>query len=361
MIKLLPLNLLLLVSVGGAIVVFDTPVVRHAFGKLESATERYENSISASVEDSDCDHVVGRYLATAYSLRGQTQSGVRARRGLIRADPRVLPLGSRVHLEAGAYSGEYFVGAEGNHGRGYTIEIWTPSSDEADRFGKRTVKVTILSKGWVRSPVMLRQDLERRYQENRISTSEYYSLYSHLSAEATEIYKSSARYYADNAQQYDSATFMPAKYGPEDPNDKDLLDLFYERLKVEIDLAKGTVTQAEHDERVAELIAEENRVAANGNHSPSSIARYYQKVARIPVMVGGLKSWNQSATSDTAFKIGTLLVALLGVALPFYLLRKKDDRERRLLEVENRKLTLAEVDSIETIEKTKLLFETKQG
>ncbi len=47
------------------------------------------------------------YVATAYSLRGRTASGVPVAKGLIAADPRVLPLGSRVKLEAGSYSGEY--------------------------------------------------------------------------------------------------------------------------------------------------------------------------------------------------------------------------------------------------------------
>src|SRR6185369_5141036 len=47
------------------------------------------------------------YVATAYSLRGRTASGRQVSKGLIAADPRVLPLGSRVKLEAGNYSGEY--------------------------------------------------------------------------------------------------------------------------------------------------------------------------------------------------------------------------------------------------------------
>ena len=52
------------------------------------------------------------YVATAYSLRGRTASGWPVSKGIIAADPRVLPLGSRVKIEAGPYSGEYLV-AEG--------------------------------------------------------------------------------------------------------------------------------------------------------------------------------------------------------------------------------------------------------
>ena len=39
------------------------------------------------------------YVATAYSLRGRTASGRPVAKGLIAADPRHLPLGSRVRLE----------------------------------------------------------------------------------------------------------------------------------------------------------------------------------------------------------------------------------------------------------------------
>jgi 3D (Asp-Asp-Asp) domain-containing protein len=59
----------------------------------------------------------------------------------------VLPLGSRVRLEHPGYSGEYLVADTGGAIRGRRIDIWTPSSREAMRFGKRTVKLTVLSYG----------------------------------------------------------------------------------------------------------------------------------------------------------------------------------------------------------------------
>jgi len=87
------------------------------------------------------------YLATAYSLRGRTASGIPVGKGLIAADPRHLPLGSRVRLDAGTYSGEYLVADNGTLVRGKRIDIWTPTSREAMRFGRRTVKLTVLSLG----------------------------------------------------------------------------------------------------------------------------------------------------------------------------------------------------------------------
>jgi 3D (Asp-Asp-Asp) domain-containing protein len=87
------------------------------------------------------------YVATAYSLRGRTASGRMVSRGLIAADPSVLPLGSRVRLEHPGYSGEYLVADTGGAIRGRRIDIWTPSTSEAMRFGRRTVKLTVLSYG----------------------------------------------------------------------------------------------------------------------------------------------------------------------------------------------------------------------
>lgn len=86
-----------------------------------------------------------KYVATAYSLRGRTASGRMVSRGLIAADPRVLPLGSRVRLEHPGYSGDYLVADTGGMIKGKRIDIWIPSTREAMRFGRRTVKLTVLS------------------------------------------------------------------------------------------------------------------------------------------------------------------------------------------------------------------------
>ncbi len=87
------------------------------------------------------------YVATAYSLRGRTASGKFVSQGIIAADPKFLPLGSRVHVQAGAWSGEYLVADTGGAIKGRKIDIWTPSTREAMRFGRRTVKLTVLSYG----------------------------------------------------------------------------------------------------------------------------------------------------------------------------------------------------------------------
>ena len=91
------------------------------------------------------------YTATAYSLRGRTASGQYVTRGLIAADPSILPLGSRVRVDAGPWSGEYLVADTGGAVRGRRIDIWTPSTREAMQFGRRIVKLTVLEFGGKRA------------------------------------------------------------------------------------------------------------------------------------------------------------------------------------------------------------------
>src|SRR2546423_128054 len=86
------------------------------------------------------------FTATAYSLRGRTASGSLVSRGVIAADRRVLPIGTRVRLEAGSYSGEYVVADTGGAVRGRKIDIWVPSAGEAMRFGRRPIKLTVLTR-----------------------------------------------------------------------------------------------------------------------------------------------------------------------------------------------------------------------
>lgn len=88
------------------------------------------------------------FTATAYCLKGQTASGVSVRRGIIAADPKILPLGSVVRIHAGSYSGIYTVMDTGGAIRGQRIDIYLPTRTEAMKFGSRKVKIQILRFGW---------------------------------------------------------------------------------------------------------------------------------------------------------------------------------------------------------------------
>ena len=92
------------------------------------------------------------FQATAYSLRGIMRSGAYVRRGVIAADPRVLPLGSVVHLKAGTYTGLYTVQDTGMAIKGKRIDLWMGSSHEARSFGRQNVRLTVLKYGGNRKP-----------------------------------------------------------------------------------------------------------------------------------------------------------------------------------------------------------------
>jgi 3D (Asp-Asp-Asp) domain-containing protein len=92
--------------------------------------------------------IVKTFFATAYCLKGQTAAGIPARRGMIAADPKILPLGSIVRIEAGSYSGIYTVMDTGGAVRGQRIDVYLPTRAEAIRFGGRRVKVEVLRRGW---------------------------------------------------------------------------------------------------------------------------------------------------------------------------------------------------------------------
>ena len=83
----------------------------------------------------------GGFSATAYCLSGKTAMGHGVRRGIIAADPRVLKLGSRVYVNAGAWSGTYLVSDTGGAIKGKKIDIWVPGCSEARKFGRRSVQV----------------------------------------------------------------------------------------------------------------------------------------------------------------------------------------------------------------------------
>ncbi len=128
-----------LIAIAGVSKEADAPLTPDTTAATPSANAKSE-------AESPATESARKFTATAYALPGRTASGQPVRRGLIAAD-RALPLGTRVRLDAGGYSGEYVVADRGGKVRGRTIDIWVPSNGEAVRFGRRPVKLTILSYG----------------------------------------------------------------------------------------------------------------------------------------------------------------------------------------------------------------------
>lgn len=119
-----------------------------------SVTENTINNTSETSKDITEDKTIKStstskstsYRATAYCLKGRMANGSGVRRGVVAADPRVLPLGTRIQLNAGSYSGTYVVADTGGAVKGRILDIWVPSCSEAMRFGRRSVSVSVLSR-----------------------------------------------------------------------------------------------------------------------------------------------------------------------------------------------------------------------
>jgi 3D (Asp-Asp-Asp) domain-containing protein len=89
-----------------------------------------------------------RMSATAHSIEGESASGAETRVGTVAADPRVLPLGSRIRVRgAGGYSGVYRVIDTGRAIKGNEIDIYMRSAAEAKKFGRQRVTVQVLEWG----------------------------------------------------------------------------------------------------------------------------------------------------------------------------------------------------------------------
>lgn len=79
---------------------------------------------------------------------GITYTGVKAKRGIIAVDPRVIPLGTRVYVEGVGNTPDYGYAVAADIGgaiKGNIIDIYLDSQPEVTNWGVRKVKVYILS------------------------------------------------------------------------------------------------------------------------------------------------------------------------------------------------------------------------
>lgn len=81
------------------------------------------------------------FNATAYCLKGRMANGQTVHSGAIAADPRVLPLGTKVYIEG---MGSYVVKDTGGAIKGNKIDVWLASCSQARKFGRRPLQLTII-------------------------------------------------------------------------------------------------------------------------------------------------------------------------------------------------------------------------
>lgn len=102
------------------------------------------HEVSFAEPDKDSKHAPKTFRASAYAIHGRTRSGAKTEKGVVAADPRVLPLGTVVQVNAGKYTGVYTVHDTGGAIKGNRLDVWMPNVKEARRFGRRNVKLVVL-------------------------------------------------------------------------------------------------------------------------------------------------------------------------------------------------------------------------
>jgi 3D (Asp-Asp-Asp) domain-containing protein len=90
------------------------------------------------------------FSATAYCKGLVTTAGVAAQTGVAAADPSVLPIGTVVQIGAPElrYDGIYSILDTGPAVQGRQVDLYMWSCNEALRFGRRPIRLTVLRLGW---------------------------------------------------------------------------------------------------------------------------------------------------------------------------------------------------------------------
>jgi 3D (Asp-Asp-Asp) domain-containing protein len=78
--------------------------------------------------------------AVAYSLPGSTALGVPVGKGVVAVDPKLIPLGTKMHVPG------YGPGLAADVGyaiKGRIIDLWFPTTAKARQWGRRTVTIVV--------------------------------------------------------------------------------------------------------------------------------------------------------------------------------------------------------------------------
>lgn len=78
--------------------------------------------------------------AVAYHLPGNTALGIPVKRGVVAVDPKLIPLGTRLHVPG---YGRGIAADVGTAIKGRIIDLWFPTDVAARKWGRRTVTITV--------------------------------------------------------------------------------------------------------------------------------------------------------------------------------------------------------------------------
>jgi 3D (Asp-Asp-Asp) domain-containing protein len=117
------------------------------------------------------------FAATAYCKGATTASGITVRTGVAAADPGLLPVGTVVNIATGdsKYNGVYTVMDTGPEVQGRELDLYMWNCNEALRFGRKDVQITVLRLGWdpqASAPRLIDRLFRRREAARRVPPAE---------------------------------------------------------------------------------------------------------------------------------------------------------------------------------------------
>jgi 3D (Asp-Asp-Asp) domain-containing protein len=130
----------LVVAVVAFVLLYETRMLDSQYLSLQSMMRSSTPSPGSQLQ----------FNATAYCKGTTTASGVGVRTGIAAADPGLLPVGSVLNVATGdqRYNGVYTVMDTGPKVQGRILDLYMWNCNEALRFGRREVAVTVLRLGW---------------------------------------------------------------------------------------------------------------------------------------------------------------------------------------------------------------------
>jgi 3D (Asp-Asp-Asp) domain-containing protein len=135
----------MLSAMVGFVAVYEVTIPDSKFSMLPLALERF---LDPSAPPAPGARVP--FSATAYCKGLVTSSGVAVQKGVIAADPTLLPVGSVIDFSVNdaKYDGIYTILDTGPEIHGHEVDVYMWSCYEALRFGRKSAHVTVLRLGW---------------------------------------------------------------------------------------------------------------------------------------------------------------------------------------------------------------------
>jgi 3D (Asp-Asp-Asp) domain-containing protein len=137
--------LITLLAVGGFVALYTVTIPDSKFSMLPLALERLLDPSAQPVPGARVT-----FSATAYCKGLVTSSGVAVQKGVMAADPAVLPVGSVIDFSVDdtKYDGIYTILDTGPEIHGREVDLYMWSCFDALKFGRRAAHITVLRFGW---------------------------------------------------------------------------------------------------------------------------------------------------------------------------------------------------------------------